>query len=471
MKPQRPRSPLFHPRSAKPTLLLLLAALAGLAAGLGEAAGPRPPRAAAEPGAAALGLARGADQATASATATPGAGTPSPSPGGPNDPTATAQATAGQPNLVPVSGAWRETGAGDQRRCVSPSGPPGGLFVCVANQGDAPAGPFALADDVEPGSSLAQASGLLAGETLCLILGIAPDRGVVVDPGAAVAESSEDDNWLPPVPVPPEGMPRPTCEPTATPAAGTPTAEPGPAAELLGYGWLWNEFPYGCMRPEDPWQTRSDLLIANDGNADAPAFRVAQQSDGATIWALPDLPAGATRRRDALRSAQPFVIDADNAVREQDETNNTFYPPVPTLVPTCTPGPSPTPIPRPEIVLERAEVRAMGFDARCVVPPIRVQVHVRVANRGTGFAEGITVEADGYRPGWSIRRLAPGEHSDLAPVDPPLNWVRARPLMGDDPANNSRHVVQVTLTPPPLCTPSPTPGPAGRSLLPWAGKH
>lgn len=101
----------------------------------------------------------------------------------------------------------------------------------------------------------------------------------------------------------------------------------------------------------------------------------------------------------------------------------------------------------------------MGFDESCA-PELRgVQVYVRVANRGDGFAEGVIVEADGYRSGWAIRRLRPGETIDLQPVDPPVRWVRARPLAWDDPANNGRYVPQVTLTPPPTCTPwvSPTP--------------
>jgi len=242
--------------------------------------------------------------------------------------------------------------------------------------------------------------------------------------------------------------------------------------------------------PGEPQDWRSDLTIANNGNADAAAFRVAQQGNGTTVWDIPDLPAGAVRSRDILRAYQPLSIDPDNAVREQDETNNAIYLPVPTLVPTCTPGPTPTPLPRPDVVIERAEVRAMGFDEVCAIPPIRVQVHVRVANRGTGFAEGITVEADGHRPGWSIRRLRPGETTDLLPVDPPVHWVRARPLALDDPSNNSRRVPQVTLTPPLPCTPEPTPtatstaathtptpspspttAPGRRALLPWASRE
>jgi hypothetical protein len=366
--------------------------------------------------------------------------------------------------------------------------------VCVENNGDTPAGPFDLAADTAPGTPIGTASGLLAGERLCLILSMAPGRGVVVDPPdplgptGAVAESSEDDNWLPPVPMPvPTGY-APTCVPTATPGPGTPTAEPGPAAELAGYGWYLLEYPWGCMTPGDAPRRNANLAISNDGNADAPAFRVSEIGNGTTVWEIPDLPADAARQRDVLRSYQPLVIDPDNAVREQDETNNEIYLPVPTLAPTCTPGPTPTAFPRPDVVVERAELRAMGFGETCAIPPIRVQVHVRVANHGNGFAEGITVEADGYRPGWPIRRLRPGEFTDLQPVDPPVNWVRARPLANDDPSNNSRRVPLVTLTPPPICTPesptptgttptptetptptpSATPSPAGRALLPWA---
>jgi hypothetical protein len=369
---------------------------------------------------------------------------------------------AGRPNLVPVSGQWREPGQGSQSGCAGPLGPPGGLLLCVVNDGEVPAGPFALAADSAPGVPLATASGLLAGEKLCLVLQIGAGLGVVVDPAGAVAESSEDDNWLPPVPQPSGGEPRPTCMPTRTPGPGTPTAEPGPAPDLTGFGWIWMDLPWGCWRSGDPQDWRSQLLVANDGNADAGAFRIAHQDDGTSVWDVPDLPAGAVRERDALQSGRPLAIDADNAVREQDEGNNAIWIPVSTPPPTCTPGPSPTPLPRPDVVVERAEVRAMGFDEVCV-PELRgVQVYIRVANHGTGFAEGILVEADGYRPGWQIRRLRPGESVDLQPVDPPVNWVRARPLALDDPANNARHVPQVTLTPPPTCTPwvSPTPTPA-----------
>ncbi len=501
MSPNTPRSGISRAAAAA-ALTGALATAVGLTAGM-LAGGPRTERLSAaaipqrvvEPSA--PGIAAQAPLTTTTPSATPKeSATPSATDGRPD-------ATPGLPNLVPVSGAWRETGEGGLRGCVSPSGPPGGLFLCVINDGETPAGPFDLAADTAPGAPIARASGLLAGEQLCLVLPISPGSGVIVDPGGAfdptgaVAESNEDDNWYPPVLVPPGGIPGPTCAPTPTPGPGTPTAEPGPAAELAGFGWYWLEYRWGCMTAGDPARWGSNLAIHNDGDADAPAFRVAEMNSGATVWDIPDLQAGAMRQRDALRGYQPLSIDPDNTVREQDETNNAIYMPVPTQGPTCTPGPTPTAFPRPDVVVERAEVRAMGFDQSCAIPPIRVQVHVRVANRGNGFAEGITVEADGYRPGWSIRRLRPGETADLMPVDPPVSWVRARPLPYDDPSNNSRHVPQVTLTPPPTCsswtptptspaatetptptgiattrtpTPSPTPGARGRALLPWADK-
>lgn len=420
------------------------------------------------------------------ATLTPSL-TPSPTSGTPGGPGATPGPAL--PNLVPVSGSWWQPGQAASRWCVSPSGPPGGLSVCVVNDGSVASGPFALAADTAPGSVLASTGDLMPGETVCLLVDLPPDAGVVVDPAGAVAESSEHDNWFPPVPMPPGGAPRPTCEPTRTPDPGTPgtpgpTRTPGPLPDLTGWGWWWMDVgPFGCARPGDPQVWRSELTVVNWGDADAGAFRVAEQSSDTTLASIPDLPAGAIRRRDALRSPQPIRIDADDAVVEQDETNNLAYIPVPTQAPTCTPGPTPTPFPRPDVVVERAEVRGLGFDEVCV-PELRpVQVYVRVANRGNGDAEGITVEADGYRTGWAIRRLRPGEHVDLQPVDPPVHWVRARPLQWDDPSNNSRRVPQVTLTPPPTCTvatptatstpieptvtPTATPGTA-RAFLPWA---
>ncbi len=417
--------------------------------------------------------------------------TPSPTYGTPAGPTGTPGPGSTLPNLVPVSGDWWELGQAASRYCVSPSGPPGGLSVCVVNDGASASGPFTLAADTAPGTVLASTGGLLPGEEVCLLVNVPPDAGIVVDPSDAVVEASEDDNWFPPVPVPPGGAPRPRCEPTATPAPGTPTAVPGRLPELTGWGWWWMDVgPHGCVHPGDPQVWRSELTVVNWGDADAGAFRVAENASDMTIASIPDLPAGAIRRRDALQSPQAIRIDPDDAVVEQDESNNLAYIPVPTQAPTCTPGPTPTPFPRPDVVVERAEVRAMGFDEVCV-PVLRpVQVYVRVGNHGNGDAEGITVDADGYRPGWPIRRLRPGQTIDLQPVDPPVHWVRARPLQWDDPSNNARRVMMVTLTPPPICTaatptetptttltpieptvtPTATSG-AARALLPWASQR
>lgn len=369
------------------------------------------------------------------------------------------------PNLVAVSSGWRQEGEGDMRFCVSPSGPPGGLRICVVNRGGAAAGPFALAADGSPADVLARSSGLRPDEEVCLLVGRPVGQGIVVDALGEVAESQEGDNWYPPL-VPPTVEPRPTCAPRATPPPGTPAPTAGPLPDLAGYGWnLMDQSPWGCLRPGDPQVWISQLVVANDGNAAAGGFRLALEQGDATLWTLSELPAGALmRRRGGSIGGGMLLVDADDTVREQDETNNRFGIPVPTQAPTCTPGPSLTPAPQPELVLERAEYSALGFDETCVRGLPIVRLRVRVANRGTGMAEGVLVEADGYRAGWSIRRLLPGQTADLQPVDPPVHWVRIRPVPGETQEDNARSVPQITLTPPVTCSPviiaTDTPTPA-----------
>jgi hypothetical protein len=362
--------------------------------------------------------------------------------------------TSTLPNLVAVSSAWLEAGAGDMRSCVSPSGPPGGLRICVVNRGGAAAGPFALAADGSPADVLARGPGLRPDEEVCLLVGRPVGQGIVVDALGEVAESREGDNWYPPL-VPPTVEPLPTCEPTATPLPGTPAPTAGPLPDLAGYGWiLMDQSPWGCLRAGDPQVWISQLVVANDGNAPAGGFRVALEQGDATLWTVSELPAGALmRRRGGNMGGGMLLVDADDAVREQDETNNRYGIPVPTQAPTCTPGPSLTPAPQPELVLERAEYSALGFDESCVRGLPIVRLHVRVANRGTGMAEGVLVEADGYRAGWSIRRLLPGQTTDLQPVDSPVHWVRIRPVPGETQEDNARSVPQITLTPPVTCSP------------------
>lgn len=376
--------------------------------------------------------------------------------GGPSVPVQTTPTRSPLPNLVAVSSEWRQAGRGEMRYCVSPSGPPRGLRVCVVNRGDAPAGPFTLAPDGAPDVVRASSPGLQPDEEVCLLLVGMEGLGVVVDSQGTVAESQEGDNWYPPLPEPTvEVEPHPTCQPTETPMPGTPAATVEPLPDLAGYGWTLMDLTTGCLRQGDPQVWRSLLLVANDGNAPAGRFRVAIQQGDVTLWTVPELPAGAVmRRRGGGMGGGWLLIDADDAVREQDETNNGFGIPVPTQAPTCTPGPTLTPRPQPELVLERAEYSALGFDETCVRGQPVVQLRVRVANRGTGQAEGIVVQADGYRAGWSIRRLQPGEHADLAPVAPPAHWVRVRPLPGETEEDNARSVPQVTLTPPVTCSPA-----------------
>lgn len=391
--------------------------------------------------------------------------------GGSSAPAQTTPTRSPLPNLVAVSSGWMQVGQGEMRSCASPSGPPGGLRVCVANRGDAPAGPFSLASDGAPDVVRASSPGLQPDEEVCLLLvgmeGLG--QGVVVDSRGTVAESQEGDNWYPPL-IEPTVEPMPTCQPTDTPMPGTPAPTVEALPDLAGYGWTLMDLSTGCLREGDPQVWRSLLLVANDGNATAGRFRVAIQQGDVTLWTVPELPAGAVmRRRGGGMGGGWLLIDADDAVREQDENNNGFGIPVPTQAPTCTPGPTLTPRPQPELVLERAEYSALGFDETCVRGQPVVQLRVRVANRGSGQAEGIVVEADGHRAGWSIRRLRPGEHADLSPVAPPVHWVRVRPVPGETEEDNARSVPQVTLTPPVTCSPetvTPTETPTDATLTP-----
>lgn len=131
---------------------------------------------------------------------------PTPTPTGTLTPTATLSAGS-LPDLLITSA--RVSMQGYSGGCVTRFGPLE-TFICVSNQGAAPAGPFVIRDT--GGGSLAwQVEGLDAGEERCLqSVGVA--SVVTVDADDEVVESDEANNTqYIPVPTPPA-----ICTPTAT---------------------------------------------------------------------------------------------------------------------------------------------------------------------------------------------------------------------------------------------------------------
>ncbi|MCC7019701.1 MAG: hypothetical protein IT332_08095 [Ardenticatenales bacterium] len=368
-----------------------------------------------------------------------------------------------RPNLVAVGGQWKLKGRniGMWQRCVTGNGYDQGFHLCVANAGNAPSGPFVVTADGESSVPVLSTGGLDPAETLCAPVAAAPGVGLFVDAGDAVLESNEDDNWLPPVPVPTLApVAHPTCVPWPT-----------PLAELAGDGWsgFIDTQGYGCWPTHLPTKALYGARVANVGERAAGPFRVGGPPD----WRIADLPADAERTLSDSRfaSTHSTEIDADDAVLEFNESNNTLNFLRATAPPTCTPGVTPTPFPAPTLVIERAEYRHLGFDDVCLPEVVAPRVFVRIANTGTGPAARFIVHADDGADPRDVAGLDPGTHVDIEPFDAPVHHVRivVRDRSFNRVAGDGRRIPQVTLTPPPTCTvypmvtpsPSPTPTPSG----------
>ncbi|MBK6768215.1 MAG: hypothetical protein IPG72_04155 [Ardenticatenales bacterium] len=363
-----------------------------------------------------------------------------------------------RPNLVADRGEWKLKGRniGVWNRCVTGNGYDQGFHLCIANHGNAPSGPFVVTADGAPSVPVLSTGGLEPAETLCAPVDVAPGVGLFVDAGDAVAESNEDDNWQPPMPVPTlQAIAHPTCVP-----------RPTPMAELTGTGWsgFVDTQGFDCWPSHLPSKFVDGARVANDGEVAAGPFRV-----GPPGWTIPDLPADADRTVDHHRVTANYSseIDPDNDVPEHSETNNTIYFLRATAPATCTPGPTRTPRPAPTVVIERAEYRHMGFDAVCLPEVVAPRVFVRIANTGDATAYGVSVFADNGSPPRKIWDLTAGARVDVEPFDAPVRFVR---VVADDrhfdwQDGDGRRIPQVTLTPPPTCTvdpmvtPSPTPSP------------
>lgn len=380
---------------------------------------------------------------------------PVPAPAGPLQ-AATATADP-RPNLVARSGRWLVRGrwlpGGRQEvtswdgRCLADERAGQQLHACVANEGAAPSGPFAVVAEPDPATVLLAVDDLAPGETLCAPIEAAPGTALVVDPADAVDEAREDDNRLAPVPVP-------TLPPIAIPTC---VPRPTPRAELSGHGWsgVVDWVGPGCLPPGTPVATRSGALVANDGEVAAGPFRV-----GPPDWHVPGLPADAARSREDARFAgvPSMTIDADDAVPEHDETNNLLVVVVATPPPTCTPEPTPAlPDLVPSFSLELPRCRDAGGTIHgqlgyrpCVVNDGPVEARGFLVR----FGEGDAAE-DVYVPqldGGGRLCLAARFHlpADIA-VDPDDRVAES------NEANNRADVLPPPQAPPPLCTPGPPP--------------
>jgi hypothetical protein len=238
-----------------------------------------------------------------------------------------------RPNLVASRGYWLVKGRNIStwQRCINGAGIEQGLHLCVENAGHAPSGPFIVVADNAPTRPLLETGGLAVKETLCAPVDVAPGIGLVVDALDAVAESREDDNWLPPLPVPTlQAVALPTCVP-----------RPTPLAELSGSGWrgFIDTQGFGCWPSHLPTKVLSGVRVANDGELAAGPFRV-----GPPDWSIPDLPADSHRAINDGQVDWPMssTIDADNSVTEHDESNNTINFLQATAPATCTPAAPPT---------------------------------------------------------------------------------------------------------------------------------
>lgn len=175
--------------------------------------------------------------------------------------------TGGQPDLVSDGTAWMPGAA----VCVEEY-----AFlvsrVCVENQGDAPADPFALG--VSEGTSWSVA-GLDVGEENCFDSDIDLSGAMVTaDANKDVAESNEDNNtWIIPVPTQPIRCTPDTGETQPTTESSEPTPEPDVSYQGVSFsydGSLASSITSETIPAEgdaaiDPWATPEHFQFTLDG--------------------------------------------------------------------------------------------------------------------------------------------------------------------------------------------------------------
>jgi hypothetical protein len=137
--------------------------------------------------------------------------------------------------------------------------------------------------------------------------------------------------------------------------------------------------------------------------------------------------------------------------------------------PTDTPTPEPTPPFQPageslpDLVITRASVAMRGYEGpgTCMAEYEPLEWTVCVANQGAGDAGQFVVEArvaDGRIQQWEVSALAPGEETCLtaeAPGGGDVTVDSGEAIAESNETNNAEHIILPTLTPPPLCTPTP----------------
>ena len=368
-----------------------------------------------------------------------------------------------RPNLVVSRGYWLVKGRNisTYQRCINGDGGgiQQGLHLCVENDGNAPSGPFIVVADNAPTRPLLATGGLAVNETLCAPVDVAPGIGLVVDALDAVAESSEDDNWLPPVPVPTlQAVALPTCVP-----------HPTPLAELSGSGWkgFIDTQGFGCWPSHLPTKVLSGLRVSNDGELAAGPFRV-----GPPDWSIPDLPADSHRAINDGKVDWPMssTIDADNAVTEHNESNNTINFLRATAPPTCTPVLTPAPR-RPDLrpLYNYVFPRCTGVDGRPVPP---VGLRLCVANDGDAAAMGFVVQIrrSGGSEDVAIDQLDGGKTVCLPALPDLPREVAVDPdnrVAESDETNNVAVIVPPTYPPLATCTPDLPPTATKPVGPPW----
>jgi len=365
-----------------------------------------------------------------------------------------------RPNLVADRGHWKLKGRniGIGNRCVTGNGYDQGFHICIANHGSAPSGPFVVTADGAPSVPVLSTGGLEPNETLCAPVDVAPGVGLFIDAGDTVAESDENDNWQPPVPVPTLApIAHPTCVPHAT-----------PMAELTGTGWsgFVDTQGFGCWPTHLPTKYLDGARVANDGEVAAGPFRI-----GPPGWTIHDLPADADRTVDHHRVASSFSseIDPDNDVPEHSETNNTIHflrataPPTCTADATVTPSPTPTPIGTPgppdltatiTLNIGRCDNDGALFGPYhyrpCIVNQGGTEARGFVARFGEG-AEAEDVAVPQLDAGGRLCLAERALVSTVIDIDPDNRVAES------DETNNRVPVHIPPELPPPACTPGPAP--------------